>query len=246
MHIRKAALIGQLAVLAVLWLAGCGSDKNGPGHDIPEIVDYNRHIRPILSSNCYVCHGPDISSREAGLRLDLRDSAMVALESGEKAIIPGNSAESALIRRVSSSDPEERMPPAEMKKVLSPEEVATLARWIDQGAEWKPHWSLVPPERIEPTNQFGRTTIDAYVENGVEKKRLETWPTCRQTPADSPAFICTHRITALFRRRRGVSKPERPRCLRTTGRSTARFPSLWRTLGQALDGCGPICRHQGP
>lgn len=140
-----AALFASL--FAVAFATGCISRSNS---DVPEVVDFNQHIRPILSTNCYVCHGPDISTREAGLRLDLRDSAIVALESGETAVVPGHPTQSELIRRVTSSDPEERMPPPELKKVLDEREVALLKRWIEQGAEWKPHWAFIPPEKPDP------------------------------------------------------------------------------------------------
>ena len=153
-------------ISSLIAVAGCGRQENTV--ELPEIVDYNQHIRPILSANCYVCHGPDISSREAGLRLDLRDSAIVALESDEIAVTPGDSKSSELIRRVASDDPEERMPPPEMKKVLSPREVALLARWIDQGAEWKPHWSLTPP-----MNPDERASVDGFVNARMRAQGLK-------------------------------------------------------------------------
>ena len=172
MSVRSAStLFAGLALLGLL--SGCGNNSSTAVHDIPDIVDYNQHVRPILSTNCYVCHGPDISSREAGLRLDVRDSAIVVLESGEMAIVPGESEKSELIRRISSPDADERMPPEEMKKILSPEEVATLARWIDQGAEWKPHWSLITPEMREPSGMFAEPGIDGYIRAGLAEKGLK-------------------------------------------------------------------------
>ncbi|MFK7848665.1 MAG: PSD1 and planctomycete cytochrome C domain-containing protein [Rhodothermales bacterium] len=143
---------------------------------LPDVVAYNEHIRPILSTNCYVCHGPDISTREAGLRLDLRDSAIVALESGNFAIVPGKGSESEMISRVTSLDPEERMPPPELKKILSDHEVALLKKWIDQGAEWQEHWSLVPPEkpavpRVRRTWQ-AENDIDRFIVAAMEQQKL--------------------------------------------------------------------------
>ncbi len=153
--------------------------ENGEAN-LPEVVDYNQHIRPILSANCYVCHGPDISSREAGLRLDLRDSAMVKLESGERALIPGDGDGSAIIQRVIAQDPEERMPPPALKKILSEEEVGLLRKWIDQGAQYKPHWALVPPEKPDPprvrrTWEAGNE-IDRFVLASLEDQRLKPAP----------------------------------------------------------------------
>ena len=161
----------------ILVFAGCRAAADDRDVDVPEVVDYNWHVRPILSANCYVCHGPDISTREAGLRLDLRDSAIVVLESGNAAIVPGDSRRSELIRRVASTDPEERMPPEEMKKILTPREVAILAKWIDQGAEWKPHWALIPPAHVPPLGWFSRkSTIDRYLDARLAEHDLKPAP----------------------------------------------------------------------
>ena len=105
-----------------------------PGR-VEEPIDFNRELRPILSNNCFTCHGPDPSSRKAGLRLDLRDSAIAVLESGYRAIVPGDWRQSELIKRITSGDPELHMPPPEMNKQLSDREVAMLKKWIQQGAE---------------------------------------------------------------------------------------------------------------
>src|SRR5262245_31133732 len=94
----------------------------------PAAVDYNREIRPILSNNCYACHGPDEAKREAGLRLDKQDGALAALESGGAAIVPGNSAASKLIARITASDEAELMPPKDSGKKLSADEIAKLRR----------------------------------------------------------------------------------------------------------------------
>lgn len=166
-------------ILILLGLVGIGTiwvSQNDNAGGLPDVVDFNEHIRPILSSNCYVCHGPDISTREAGLRLDLRDSAIVELESGNTAVVPGNSSASALIHRIVSEDAEERMPPPELKKVLSEVEVGLLKKWIDQGAEWQDHWSLVPPEKpaIPPVRRSWQVEndIDRFVVATLEKKGL--------------------------------------------------------------------------
>ncbi len=97
-----------------------------------EIVDFNRDIRPILSRNCAACHGPDDKKREAGLRLDVRDVA-IALRDGHRAITPGDPQQSELVRRVSSDDPDERMPPPSTGKRLTAQEIDHLSRWIRQG-----------------------------------------------------------------------------------------------------------------
>ena len=114
--------------------------------NLPKQVDFNFHIRPILSNNCYTCHGPDSSSREAGLRLDNFESATAILENGGAAIVPGNSKKSLIIQRTHAQDPNDIMPPPEAKKELSERELALLTRWIDQGAKWKDYWAFIPPQ----------------------------------------------------------------------------------------------------
>ncbi|MCI0360983.1 MAG: hypothetical protein L0211_21090, partial [Planctomycetaceae bacterium] len=108
-------------------------------------LEYNRDIRPILAENCFACHGPDSAARKAELRLDKRD---VAVEMG--AIVPGKPRESMLVEKTTSSDPEVVMPPPTTKKKLTAAQKATLQRWIAEGAEYQPHWSLIPPTRPKP------------------------------------------------------------------------------------------------
>jgi hypothetical protein len=145
-----------------------------------EDISFNFHIRPILSNNCFTCHGPDPSSRKAGLRLDLRDSAIAVLESGYRAIVPGDWRQSELIKRIASDDPELHMPPPEMNKQLSEREIAMLKKWIQQGAEWEPYWAFVPPKTGEPPRVKNQrevvNDIDRYVLKEIEKRKLQPAP----------------------------------------------------------------------
>src|SRR5437868_4171657 len=102
-------------------------------------VDYNRDVLPILSSSCFRCHGPDESARKAKLRLDVRASAV----DQKKDIAPGKSDESELIARIISDDDEERMPPPKVGPKLTADQIATLRRWIDEGARYAEHWAFV-------------------------------------------------------------------------------------------------------
>src|SRR5262249_18208926 len=129
-----AALLGAMASWFASGLAQAGKA------DAP--VDYNRDIRPILSNNCFKCHGPDPKERQAGLRLDLRSEALKPTESGRKAIVPGKPAASALIRRINSTKQDFVMPPSESNKKLTPTEKELLQRWIEQGAEYQGLWSF--------------------------------------------------------------------------------------------------------
>jgi hypothetical protein len=107
-------------------------------------VSFNRDIRPILSDNCFYCHGPDASHRQADLRLDIRDDAVTA-----GAIVPGKPADSALVSRINSTDSDELMPPPESHKKLDAKQKELLARWIEEGAEYQKHWAYEKPVKAE-------------------------------------------------------------------------------------------------
>ena len=111
---------------------------------LPELIDYNIHVKPILSDRCFKCHGPDKNKIEAGLQLASFEGATKSLKSGVVAIDPGNINGSELIKRILSHDPDEVMPTPKSNLTLSDEEKAILVKWIKQGAEYKEHWSLSP------------------------------------------------------------------------------------------------------
>jgi hypothetical protein len=108
-------------------------------------IGYNRDVLPILADNCFQCHGFDKGQRKVGLRLDLADGATVKLKSGEKAIIPGDVKQSALIKRLFTDDADEAMPPKKTGKHLTTVQRDILKRWIEQGAKYEPHWAYIPP-----------------------------------------------------------------------------------------------------
>src|SRR5215471_11347949 len=129
-------------------------------------LEYNRDVRPILSDNCFQCHGPDSAARQAGLRLDLRDSALKARPNGTP-IVPGRSADSLLYQRISDADASFRMPPSDSRKQLTAAQVALLKRWIDGGAPWKEHWAFQAPVKPRPpsvnTPTWVRNPIDRFI-----------------------------------------------------------------------------------
>ena len=158
-HLHIAPLI-----LVAISLTSCSNST-----DTAITIDYNRHVRPILSDKCFSCHGPDANKREAGLRLDLPETAYAELEEspGLRAIVPGKPNKSELVARIHHEDPEERMPPADSKLALTDEERQILTKWIEEGAQYKPHWALIPPERLEPPaiqhDQRIQNDIDRFV-----------------------------------------------------------------------------------
>jgi len=144
-------------------------------------VVFNRDVRPILSDRCFQCHGPDSANRSTPLRLDSVEGASVELTGGGKAVVPGDPEASVLLARVVSDDPIRRMPPAyEGHAKLSDEEIATLRRWIEQGADWQGHWSFIAPERPEPPAVdllgWDASPIDAFILRRLRREGLEPAP----------------------------------------------------------------------
>ncbi|QDT74460.1 Planctomycete cytochrome C [Lacipirellula limnantheis] len=164
---RRATLCAALAICLYAPLAS---------HAKP--VDFSREVKPILARRCFSCHGPQ--TQEGGLRLDGREAAVAALESGLLAIVPGDSAGSELLARVTAEDESLRMPPE--GKGLSGREVDVLRRWIDEGAAYQKHWAFVAPVKQEPPAIAGdlqswvRTPIDAFVLAQLEANRLQPAP----------------------------------------------------------------------
>jgi hypothetical protein len=138
------------------------------GDSVPASVEFNRDIRPILSDHCYPCHGPDAARRKADLRLDIEAGVLADL-GGKQAVAPGEPAKSELFRRITASDSAERMPPAKFGRRLTEQHIQLLRRWIEQGAKWQPHWSLLPPKDTSPP----RVRDAAWPRNGLDSFVLE-------------------------------------------------------------------------
>ena len=143
---------------------------------ISQAVEFNRDIRPILSDKCFTCHGPDPSQRMSKLRLDTEAGAFADL--GERfAIVPGEPARSEMYRRISSSEPAVRMPPAFSGRTLTPQQIDLIRRWIEQGAKWQAqHWSFIPPRtpalpRVH-NRSWPRNSIDFFVLERLEREGL--------------------------------------------------------------------------
>ncbi len=156
---------------ACLWLmiplASSGQERS---------VDFNKDVLPLLSNTCFECHGPDEARREAGLRLDQREGVFAPLDSGERAIVAGDSQASALYQRITSTDPDLQMPPADSGKSLSAREIATLKNWIDTGAPWAIHWAFHSPTKpsVPPAVEgwASEQTIDRFVQARLQREQL--------------------------------------------------------------------------
>ncbi|MBI3854160.1 MAG: PSD1 domain-containing protein [Planctomycetes bacterium] len=174
----KTTLGGLIA--AFLLLVGADAQDSKSLVQIPERIQFNRDIRPLLSENCVKCHGPNSNDRKGKLRLDNRDSAFAPAESGKTALVPGDLKKSELWLRISTSDPEDKMPPRKSGKKLGPREIALLKRWIEQGAEWQGHWSFLPLAKPAPAKTrdgaWARNPLDAYILARLEEEGIKPSP----------------------------------------------------------------------
>ena len=156
---------------------------------IPAKIDFNRDVRPVLSDRCFACHGPDANKgREAGLRLDTFEGATATLESGKRAIVPGDLAASEMVVRMRHHDPEQIMPPPKLDRPLTDSERGILERWIEQGAEYQPHWAFVAPEKhpapAVKAADWCRDEIDRFILAKIEHEGLAPNP-----PADRATLL---------------------------------------------------------
>ncbi|MGC3944151.1 MAG: DUF1553 domain-containing protein [Chryseolinea sp.] len=149
---------------------------------LPESIDYNLHVKPVLSDKCFACHGPDKAKQKAGLRLDIRDNAVgeLAESPGKYAIDPGDADGSELVHRILSTDPEYLMPSPESHLTLNAKEKAILVKWIEDGAEYKPHWAFVKPSLPEvpetPFDSKAVNEIDHFIFNKLESEGFAPSP----------------------------------------------------------------------
>jgi len=148
---------------------------------LPEMVDFNLHIKPILSDRCFACHGPDVNKREANLRLDVETDALdlIGENKDHYAIVPGNPLKSGVYQRIVSEEADLKMPPAESNLILSETEIALITRWIEQGAKFKPHWSFIPPKKLnipkleDKALSWAENEIDHFVYAQMQIKGLK-------------------------------------------------------------------------
>ncbi len=175
------ALVATATVCAVVLVDVRADDRAPPAS--PErspSVRFAHDVRPILSNNCFQCHGPDENDRAAGLRLDVEEDAKRRLKSGVTAIVPGDPGASAILRRVAHPSADERMPPPETQKRLSTREIEILREWILAGAPWEGHWAFTPPRRPPlpaiRVRDWPRGPIDTFVLARLEERGLRPSP----------------------------------------------------------------------
>ena len=216
---RGTTGVRAVAVAAVclgLAVAGTTSIRAGEPPQSPAPVNFDRDIRPILSNNCFQCHGPDEQQRETNFHFDTEDGAFV----DDGIIVRGKSAESLLVKRILNPDPRERMPPPDSGHALTDSQIALLRRWIDEGAKWSSHWAWAPPKRAEPPavshTAWPRTPIDRFILARLEREGLQPSPEADRvtllrrltydltglppTPAEVDAFLNDHSPGAYEKR----------------------------------------------
>ena len=180
--LSKMAPIGKRCEYVGKILIGCICIISSPAWNQARAqrpVHFDSEIRPILSEHCYPCHGPDGHARKADLRLDRKEGAFRVRE-GIAVIVPAKVEESELVRRVTSDDPDEVMPPPTFKKRLSSQQIDRLRQWVLEGAKWEGHWSLLSPARIPapPVNDqnWPKNPIDYFALARLERAGLRPSP----------------------------------------------------------------------
>lgn len=154
----------------------CGTDSMA---GVPDTVDFNYHVKPILVQKCYLCHGPDESSRKANLRLDTYEGATALRKDGARAIDPGHAANSLIIDRIYHKDPDLVMPTPESNLKLTPQEMAILEKWIKQGAKYDQHWAFIPPDTTLLEKKYRGNPIDYFIEKELDARGIKAAPAAR-------------------------------------------------------------------
>ncbi len=172
----KMRMIRPFIRLSFALLAALALRPLAAAAPVPEKVRFNEQIRPILSSKCFFCHGPDEKHREASLRLDVRENA-VAEHDGGKPVVPGKPEESELLERILATDVDDIMPPPKSKRARpTEEEIALLRKWIAQGAEYEGHWAFLPLRKDPPpqtsNTAWAKNPIDQFVAARLEREGL--------------------------------------------------------------------------
>ncbi|MCE9609841.1 MAG: PSD1 and planctomycete cytochrome C domain-containing protein [Chthoniobacter sp.] len=166
------SVVHRSLVAALLSLSGGSMILAADSAGTPAL-DFNRDVRPILSDNCFKCHGFDPATRKADRRLDTREGALEELD-GVRAIVPGNLRQSDFSTRIHSTEKDEQMPPPKSGKKLTPAQIATLDKWIEQGAPYAAHWAFVKP--VQAPVPALRNPIDAFIRARLEKEKLQPSP----------------------------------------------------------------------
>ncbi|NRB51903.1 MAG: DUF1553 domain-containing protein [Saprospiraceae bacterium] len=192
-HIKER----QLLIVFILFLLGgvfsCKMDLPEPvalaSQQLPEKIDFNFHVKPILSDKCYFCHGPDLANQKAGLSLHTEEEAFNLLEnSGKRAIVPGKPGHSEVVHRILSDQAEIQMPPPASNLPLTDYEKALLIKWIEQGANYKKHWAYLVPQKVVPPTVNSQTPLVNAIDSFIVQ-RLKQDGFALQAEADKETLL---------------------------------------------------------
>jgi hypothetical protein len=150
----------------------CASAANVLAAPIPEKIDFNRDVRPILSENCFFCHGPDKNKRKADLRLDTKEGLFTAIEKKRFPAVPGHPEQSEIFKRIITTDDDDRMPDPKSGKHLTDHDIAVFKKWIEQGAEFKGHWAYIKPVKAAAPEVGTVNPIDAFLLARLKEQKL--------------------------------------------------------------------------
>lgn len=179
---RYVLLITGLTTMAIVLISCFGKQSADTAEAIPDEVDFNFHVKPILSDRCFKCHGPDAAQRQADLRLDIESEAFAALKNSPDlhAIVPGKPGLSDMITRIYSEDPQVIMPPPESNLTLTDYEKSILKKWVAQGAKFKKHWAYIAPTKAPvpkvKNSDWPANTIDFFILSRLEQSGLKPSP----------------------------------------------------------------------
>jgi hypothetical protein len=177
---KRFGFLLLLAIGSIFAYTRC-SDTQAQETAMPDVIDYNYHIRPILSDRCFKCHGPDANKRKAGLRLDTPEGAYAAFKDNPSmhAIVPGHPESSDAFQRLITKDTSLRMPTMSSHLTVTPHEIDLIEKWIKQGAVYKPHWAFIKPAKSElpdADEDWVRNPIDYFVYAKMAEKSLKPSP----------------------------------------------------------------------
>lgn len=212
----------------------------------PRPVEFNRDVRPILSDACFHCHGPDKAKRKAKLHFDTEEGTRVDLGGGF-AIVPGKPDESEMIKRITSTDPSKRMPPASAAITLTMSQIDTLRRWIAEGAKWQKHWAFIPPQRpplpAVKNQAWPRNPIDYFVLAQLERAGMQPSPEAdpvtliRRLSLDLTGLPPTPDEVDAFVKDRGAKRAAQEAALEKVVERLLRSPRFGERMAQRwLDG----------
>ena len=182
MKINQLLVLVLSVCICICTLNAC-TNSAAQGSEIPDVVDYNFHVRPILADNCFACHGPDAKKRQAGLRLDIAEEAYKALKEnpGKHALVPRKPKESEVYLRLITKDAELKMPPIDSKLSLTETQIEIIEKWIKQGAVYKPHWAFLAPKQAPlpdvDDQEWVSNEIDYFILEKLENNHVKPNPT---------------------------------------------------------------------